>query len=342
MVYLNLALVSLLFLLAFFCLGKTFSILIKVFSTPSKVNPFEGLKFAAITIVAVWSTDLILKHPFENIRTFILSILCILLIYLIITLHEIGHYFAAKLIGVDIKEFVVGQGISLYEITRNHIKYQIKLFPTSGHVGVDAKQLENQSTIKQILFYSGGIIINVFSGILALLFQFLFFSREQTIKTWDNIGIAFEKLFMALEINSFKDVIINPNLDGREELFIFRFFLTDYYSLPIIFFLLSLTIAITNLLPILPLDGGKIMWILIERPLLKMKVSKQILSRILLTITVLGLILIKGPMIINFTLHYAQMINMTVIELLLWTALFVTIVINIFIFIHNRTERKLN
>lgn len=327
-----------LILVAIFCLIKTFLILIKGITNPTNLDPFKGIQFAFITIVAVWLSDLILKHPFESIRSVIFSILCIGLIYLIKALHEIGHFLTAKLVGLDIKEFVVGQGIVLYETTQNHIKYQFKLFPTSGYVKIDPNQLENEPTYKKILFYSGGVILNLFTGILALIAQFIFFTKEQTIKIINNSAIALEKLFTALEINSFKDLIINPNLDGREGLYLFRFFVTDFNSLLFIFFLLSLTIAISNLLPIPPLDGGKIMWELIEKPLRKMKVSKKILSGILITITVFGLLLLKGPMVINFTINYAQMINMTVFELFLWSALVATFFINIMVFIQNKKK----
>jgi hypothetical protein len=80
------------------------------------------------------------------------------------------------------------------------------------------------------------------------------------------------------------------------------------------------------------------MWELIEKPLRKMKVSKKILSGILITITVFGLLLLKGPMVINFTINYAQMINMTVFELFLWSALVATFFINIMVFIQNKKK----
>jgi hypothetical protein len=160
MIYFNLSLLGFLVLLAIFCLIKTFSILFRAITNPTKFDPLKGLQFAFIAIVAVWLSDLILKHPFESMKSVIFSLLCISLIFLIIAFHEIGHFLTAKLVGLDIKEFVVGQGIVLYETTQNHIKYQFKLFPTSGYVKVDPNQLENEAPFKKILFYSGGVMLN--------------------------------------------------------------------------------------------------------------------------------------------------------------------------------------
>lgn len=65
--------------------------------------------------------------------SFIVEILVTLLILsVLVTGHEFGHFFAGKLLNFDIEEFSVGMGPKLCGIHKNGIDYNLRSFPIGG------------------------------------------------------------------------------------------------------------------------------------------------------------------------------------------------------------------
>ena len=61
-------------------------------------------------------------------------ILAILAFCLMIIIHEMGHFFAAKACGMKVSEFSLGMGPRLLKIQGKETLYTIKLLPLVGSV----------------------------------------------------------------------------------------------------------------------------------------------------------------------------------------------------------------
>src|SRR5438309_8747671 len=53
---------------------------------------------------------------------------------LLVVPHELGHFTAAKLFGVRVKEFAVGLGSKVFGFTRGGTRYALRSLPIAGYV----------------------------------------------------------------------------------------------------------------------------------------------------------------------------------------------------------------
>ena len=124
---------------------------------------------------------------------FIISILSIIFILSIpVFLHELGHFIAAKSVGIKVEKFYVGMNLFGLGIKRtiNDTEYGIGLFPLGGYVKVsgiideslDSESSDNEpknyefrskNTFQKLWFLSAGVIMNFLLSIF--IFSFLFF-----------------------------------------------------------------------------------------------------------------------------------------------------------------------
>ena len=63
-------------------------------------------------------------------------ILTILGIGLLLAIHEGGHYFAARSVGIRVKVFALGFGPRLFGWKRNGTDFRLALLPLGGYVQV--------------------------------------------------------------------------------------------------------------------------------------------------------------------------------------------------------------
>jgi len=74
-------------------------------------------------------------------------LLTVLVFFVIITVHEWGHYFFAKRAGILVREFAIGFGPKLFSFKRGETKYTLRLIPAGGYVrmaGEDPEIVEVQ------------------------------------------------------------------------------------------------------------------------------------------------------------------------------------------------------
>ena len=67
----------------------------------------------------------------------------LLIIFIIlIFIHELGHYIAARFFGAKVTDFSIGFGKTLFSYTdKNHTKWKFSILPLGGYVKI--KGLEN-------------------------------------------------------------------------------------------------------------------------------------------------------------------------------------------------------
>jgi regulator of sigma E protease len=63
------------------------------------------------------------------------SILAFLFVFgVLVTVHEWGHFIAAKKSGVLVREFAIGMGPKIVNVNHNHTAYTVRLLPVGGYV----------------------------------------------------------------------------------------------------------------------------------------------------------------------------------------------------------------
>ena len=72
--------------------------------------------------------------PFlTDIRTLVLFLLTFTLI---VAVHEFGHYFTARVLGMKVLEFAIGFGPRLTGVRRGEIDYTLRAIPFGGYVRI--------------------------------------------------------------------------------------------------------------------------------------------------------------------------------------------------------------
>lgn len=105
----------------------------------------------------------------------ILSLLAALvLLGVLVTVHEFGHYFVGRRLGFTILEFAVGMGPVLLKKTKNGIQYSLRALPIGGMCrfygedddAADAHCFNSQKAWKRFLVIAAGPIMNLLLAVL--------------------------------------------------------------------------------------------------------------------------------------------------------------------------------
>ena len=78
-----------------------------------------------------------------------------------LVLHELGHYFAARLCAVPIKQAGFGWGPKLYNIRVSNVDCQLRLFPVGAYVQMDIVALQRRPLLQQLFVLGAGIGVNL-------------------------------------------------------------------------------------------------------------------------------------------------------------------------------------
>lgn len=101
----------------------------------------------------------------------------ILIFGVLIAVHELGHFTAAKLCGVRVNEFSIGMGPLLFQRETGETLYSLRLLPIGGYCAMegededtgDERSLVRQSLWKKLLIFSAGALMNFLAGLAILL-----------------------------------------------------------------------------------------------------------------------------------------------------------------------------
>ena len=64
----------------------------------------------------------------------------ILIFGVLIAVHELGHFLAAKACGVRVNEFAIGMGPALFKKTRGDTTYALRLLPIGGFCAMEGRR----------------------------------------------------------------------------------------------------------------------------------------------------------------------------------------------------------
>ncbi|MEG0425611.1 MAG: site-2 protease family protein, partial [Cetobacterium sp.] len=71
-------------------------------------------------------------------------IIALLLLGLIIFIHELGHFLAARFFKMPVSEFAIGMGPELYSYYTGKTLYSIRIIPIGGFVNIDGMEVESK------------------------------------------------------------------------------------------------------------------------------------------------------------------------------------------------------
>lgn len=107
--------------------------------------------------------------------TFLISIIkIIILLGVLITIHELGHFLVAKLCKVKVNEFAIGFGPAIWQKQGKETKYTLRAIPLGGYNSLegeeeaseDAKSFSKASIPKRIAIVLAGATVNIIFAIL--------------------------------------------------------------------------------------------------------------------------------------------------------------------------------
>ena len=101
----------------------------------------------------------------------------ILVFGVLIAVHELGHFMAAKACGVRVNEFSIGMGPALWKKQKGETQYSLRLFPVGGFCAMEGEEedsddptaLNNQGFWAKLLIFAAGAAMNFLAGLLIIL-----------------------------------------------------------------------------------------------------------------------------------------------------------------------------
>ena len=201
-------------------------------------------------------------------------VLLTLFVPALIVLHELGHYWCAQWMGIELTDFSIGAGSLLRQWRHNGVDFKLHLWPISAYVrpataksealkhqsecvdfckpiAANPRLIQNHPASHQLLFLAGGALANISFAFVLLVVRELPLSKSfssalggTAVEMW---GLAL-LLFRALFGNVGGIELSFPSLDFVQQLAF-----------------LSLSFGLINLVPVPPFDGGRILVILLRK-----------------------------------------------------------------------------
>lgn len=173
-------------------------------------------------------------------------IILILVLSIIVFIHELGHFLAAKKMGVYVSEFAIGMGPKLFSFRRKNDEtlYSLRLLPLGGFNAIaydkesspdlrDDQVLENKSALGRFFVLIMGIIFNFILAIVFLFINGLIYGSPQTDPYVGKVsegtpayeaGLMDGDLILKVDdkkVSSWDDIILETHFGKEKESFTF-------------------------------------------------------------------------------------------------------------------------
>lgn len=210
------------------------------------------------------------------------TIKIIFLLGFLVLIHEGGHFLVAKLCKVKVNEFSIGFGKAIWKKQGNETLYSLRIIPLGGFVQMegesetseDNRAFTNVSISKRIAIVSAGAIVNILFGILAYFLlvstvgiQFADPAKDTILNRIYYAGINTGEFILSL-LDSIKALftrgITIEQMTGPVGISQIVVQATGFANYIYVLSVISVSLGVTNLLPIPALDGGKIVLLIVE------------------------------------------------------------------------------
>ena len=215
--------------------------------------------------------------------SFIINALKIIfLLGFLIIIHEGGHFLVARLCKVKVNEFAIGFGKTIWQKQGKETKYTLRLIPLGGFCSMEGEDEESDregsfskaSVWKRMAIVVAGAAVNILFGILVYYIlittvgiQFQDTSKDTILNrmyhggriTGEFIFSIFDSIKMLFTGGVSTNQMVG--IVGISDVVVQTTGIANYLNLLAV---ISVSLGVTNLLPIPALDGGKIIILLIE------------------------------------------------------------------------------
>lgn len=120
---------------------------------------------------------------------FISAIILIVIFGAMVTVHELGHFMAARAFGIHVREFAIGMGPAFFKRQKENAEgnpvgamLSLRAFPIGGYCDMtedsesdDPHHFRNQSLWKRCVVLAAGSVMNLLLALLAALLTFLLY-----------------------------------------------------------------------------------------------------------------------------------------------------------------------
>lgn len=104
-------------------------------------------------------------------------IYAILLFCILIFIHELGHFTAAKACDIKVNEFAIGMGPSIFKRQKGETEYSLRAFPIGGFCAMEGEDEEsddprgfnNKSALQKTIVVAAGPLMNFVLAIILMI-----------------------------------------------------------------------------------------------------------------------------------------------------------------------------
>lgn len=215
------------------------------------------------------------------ISTLLTIIKIVFLLGFLIGIHETGHFLIAKLCKVKVNEFSIGFGPVIWRKETKETKYALRLIPLGGFVRMEGEEersdnegsFSKASVPRRIAIVAAGAIVNIiFALIIYFILSAVIISQnakiasnfQNTVKLAGSSTAKFATETIEGVKNLFTGKITKDQLIGPVGISEVVAKTNGFAEFTYILAVISISLGVTNLIPFPPLDGGKILLLIIE------------------------------------------------------------------------------
>ena len=193
----------------------------------------------------------------------------IFLLGFLVLIHESGHFFVAKLCKVKVNEFAIGFGPTIWSRQGKNTKYALRLIPLGGFVSMEGEDkrstkegsFSEASILKRIAIVLAGGIVNIIFAILIFWCLSAYYVGFQN--AFYNVGFFIKNMYEGI-VQIFTGKVTIDQMMGPVGISNVVSQTSGFADFIYILSVISLSLGVTNLLPFPPLDGGKVVLLIIE------------------------------------------------------------------------------
>lgn len=166
------------------------------------------------------------------------AISAIFVFFIIVLIHELGHFSVAKISGMKVHEFAIGMGPKLFQVKKGETDYSLRILPIGGYVKVegedeasnDSRSLNKMPILTRMLFFAAGAVMNFLLAIVIFtIISYITGVPTTNIREVEQNLPAYEAGIQAgdriTEINNVKirtwDALVNEiNKSNNEEIYV--------------------------------------------------------------------------------------------------------------------------
>ena len=195
------------------------------------------------------------------ISLLIVVIKLIVLIGFLVIIHEGGHFLVAKLCKVKVNEFSIGFGPKIFSKQGKETQYTIRAIPLGGYVKMEGddeksdheRSFSKASIPKRMAIIVAGAVVNIVFGLTV--YAIMFGWQE----TWNYVIALVDAIKQLVTGQVGVESMVGPVGIGT---IISQ--TSGIYDFLILLSVISISLGVTNLLPIPALDGGKLLILIVE------------------------------------------------------------------------------